>query len=171
MVVYDDGDATIAARGWWTLRYYGHENVRVLDGGYRAWVGAGFAVTTAEPEPAPGPAPEPPGETLPVGKEVDTYHDPADRFVFEIGTPWLRRGHNNLHGLTYRVYRVQKPVRGRPVLFDVGPIGSDTPPPETGMGYSLVDPIADLVASGHLVEITGPGGEPGATVHRPEEQP
>ena len=95
----------------------------------------------------------------------------VDRFVFEIGTPWLRRGHNNLHGLTYRVYRVQKPVRGRPVLFDVGPIGSDTPPPETGMGYSLVDSIADLVASGHLVEITGPGGEPGATVHRPEEQP
>jgi thiosulfate/3-mercaptopyruvate sulfurtransferase len=54
VVVYDDGDATIAARGWWTLRYYGHENVRVLDGGYRAWVSAGFAVTTAEPEPAPG---------------------------------------------------------------------------------------------------------------------
>jgi thiosulfate/3-mercaptopyruvate sulfurtransferase len=54
VVVYDDGDATIAARGWWTLRYFGHENVRVLDGGYRAWVSAGFAVTTAEPEPAPG---------------------------------------------------------------------------------------------------------------------
>jgi thiosulfate/3-mercaptopyruvate sulfurtransferase len=54
VVVYDDGDATIAARGWWTLRYYGHENVRVLDGGYRTWVSAGFAVTTAEPEPAPG---------------------------------------------------------------------------------------------------------------------
>lgn len=131
----------------------------------------GLPVAAPEPEPAPGQAPEPPGETLPVGKEVDTYHDPADRFVFEIGTPWLRRGHNNLHGLTYRVYRVQKPVRGRPVLFDAGPIGSDTPPPETGMGYSLVDSIADLVASGHLVEITGPGGEPGATVHRPEEQP
>jgi thiosulfate/3-mercaptopyruvate sulfurtransferase len=54
VVVYDDGDSTIAARGWWTLRYYGHENVRVLDGGYRAWVGAGLAVTQAEPAPAPG---------------------------------------------------------------------------------------------------------------------
>ena len=31
VVVYDDGDATIAARGWWTLRYFGHEHVRVLD--------------------------------------------------------------------------------------------------------------------------------------------
>jgi thiosulfate/3-mercaptopyruvate sulfurtransferase len=54
VVVYDDGDATIAARGWWTLRYYGHQNVRVLDGGYRAWVSAGLAVTTAEPAPATG---------------------------------------------------------------------------------------------------------------------
>jgi len=54
VVVYDDGDSTVAARGWWTLRYYGHENVRVLDGGYRAWVGAGHAVTQADPGPAPG---------------------------------------------------------------------------------------------------------------------
>jgi thiosulfate/3-mercaptopyruvate sulfurtransferase len=54
VVVYDDGDATIAARGWWTLRYFGHQDVRVLDGGYRAWVGAGLPVTTAAPAPAPG---------------------------------------------------------------------------------------------------------------------
>lgn len=54
VVVYDDGDSTIAARGWWMLRYHGHENVRVLDGGYRAWAGAGLAVTTAVPVPVPG---------------------------------------------------------------------------------------------------------------------
>jgi thiosulfate/3-mercaptopyruvate sulfurtransferase len=54
VVVCDGGDSTVAARGWWMLRYYGHGNVRVLDGGYRAWVGAGLAVTTATPAPAPG---------------------------------------------------------------------------------------------------------------------
>jgi thiosulfate/3-mercaptopyruvate sulfurtransferase len=54
VVVYDDGDSTIAARGWWTLRYYGHENVRVLDGGYRAWASAWLAVSQAEPGPVPG---------------------------------------------------------------------------------------------------------------------
>ena len=68
VVVYDDGDATIAARGWWTLRYFGHQDVRVLDGGYRAWVGAAprsLEVTTDEPSPAPGDFTAVPGH-LPV---------------------------------------------------------------------------------------------------------
>jgi thiosulfate/3-mercaptopyruvate sulfurtransferase len=45
VVVYDDADGTVAARAWWMLRYYGHEAVQVLDGGYRAWAGAGQPVT------------------------------------------------------------------------------------------------------------------------------
>jgi thiosulfate/3-mercaptopyruvate sulfurtransferase len=50
VVVYDDADATAAARAWWTLRYFGHDRVRVLDGGYHAWVEAGRPVTTEVPE-------------------------------------------------------------------------------------------------------------------------
>jgi thiosulfate/3-mercaptopyruvate sulfurtransferase len=65
VVVYDDGDATIAARGWWTLRYFGHEDVRVLDGGYRAWAVAGLEVAMDEPAPAPGDFTAEPGH-LPV---------------------------------------------------------------------------------------------------------
>jgi thiosulfate/3-mercaptopyruvate sulfurtransferase len=65
VVVYDDRDGTIAARGWWMLRYYGHGNVRVLDGGYQAWDSAGLAVTTAEPAPVPGDFTARPGH-LPV---------------------------------------------------------------------------------------------------------
>jgi thiosulfate/3-mercaptopyruvate sulfurtransferase len=49
VVVYDDGDATVAARAWWMLRYYGHGPVQVLDGGFRAWAEAGQPVSTAEP--------------------------------------------------------------------------------------------------------------------------
>ncbi len=54
VVVYDDGDSTIAARAWWTLRYFGHGRVRVLNGGYRAWTRAGHPVTIEVPEPPLG---------------------------------------------------------------------------------------------------------------------
>src|SRR5262249_3341042 len=36
VVVYDDGDSTIAARAWWTLRYFGHRPGQVLDRGVPA---------------------------------------------------------------------------------------------------------------------------------------
>ncbi len=54
VVVYDDADSTAAARVWWSLRYFGHDRVRVLDGGYRAWTEAGRPVTTEEPDAKPG---------------------------------------------------------------------------------------------------------------------
>jgi thiosulfate/3-mercaptopyruvate sulfurtransferase len=65
VVVYDDGDSTIAARAWWTLRYFGHDQVRVLDGGFRAWAAAGQPVTVDEPEVVPGDFTPAPGH-LPV---------------------------------------------------------------------------------------------------------
>ncbi len=62
VVVYDESDATIAARAWWMLRFYGHPNVRVLDGGYRAWAAAGQPASTADPAPEPGDFTARPGQ-------------------------------------------------------------------------------------------------------------
>jgi thiosulfate/3-mercaptopyruvate sulfurtransferase len=62
VVVYDDADATIAARLWWMLRFYGHERVRVLDGGFRAWAAAGLPVSTQDEAATPGDFTAKPGQ-------------------------------------------------------------------------------------------------------------
>ena len=49
VVVYDDWEGRSAARAWWLLRYHGHPDVRVLDGGWTAWWQGGGAVETGVP--------------------------------------------------------------------------------------------------------------------------
>ncbi|MCD5314969.1 sulfurtransferase [Kineosporia babensis] len=41
VVVYDADGGAWATRVWWLLRVFGHDDVRVLDGGKQAWVAAG----------------------------------------------------------------------------------------------------------------------------------
>ena len=42
VVVYDDKSGAIAARLWWMLRWMGHQNVAVLDGGWQKWKQADY---------------------------------------------------------------------------------------------------------------------------------
>lgn len=54
VVCYDFADSTSAARAWWLLRYFGHRDVGVLDGGFAAWHAAGGPTSSETPSPAPG---------------------------------------------------------------------------------------------------------------------
>jgi thiosulfate/3-mercaptopyruvate sulfurtransferase len=51
VIAYDDRSGERAARAFWFLEYFGHPDVRVLDGGFNAWVRAGFEVTTKADAP------------------------------------------------------------------------------------------------------------------------
>jgi thiosulfate/3-mercaptopyruvate sulfurtransferase len=53
-VAYDAGDGHAAARLWWTLRWAGHRDVSVLDGGFTAWTMAGQPVEAGEAVPPLG---------------------------------------------------------------------------------------------------------------------
>lgn len=54
VVVYDDSRFAFAARLWWLLRYMGHDQVAVLDGGLSAWQQAGYPLTSDIPPPGVG---------------------------------------------------------------------------------------------------------------------
>ena len=45
VVVYDEHSGVRAARAFWFLEYFGHPSVRVIAGGFNAWVRAGLPVT------------------------------------------------------------------------------------------------------------------------------
>ena len=49
VVFYDQKGLASAARGWWLMGLFGHDNAAVLDGGLPKWVREGRAVIAGEP--------------------------------------------------------------------------------------------------------------------------
>lgn len=53
VVAYDQGSGAYAARLWWLMRWAGHAQTAVLNGGYAAWVAAGLPTSIAVEARAP----------------------------------------------------------------------------------------------------------------------
>jgi len=53
VVLYGDKNNWFAAYAYWYLKIYGHEDVRILDGGRQKWIDEGRELTTDAPAPEP----------------------------------------------------------------------------------------------------------------------
>ena len=53
VVVYDAFGGSWAARLWWALMYYGHDNVKILNGGLGKWKAEGREIETEASVPTP----------------------------------------------------------------------------------------------------------------------
>src|SRR5258708_3854829 len=72
VVAYAETDHSGAARLWWALRFYGHEQVAVLSGGWTRWVAEGWPVSTEVPQPPPTRfTPRPRAHLLALAREVE----------------------------------------------------------------------------------------------------
>lgn len=54
VIVYDDGDLSMAGRLWWMLKLIGKEDVRLLGGGIKKWIEKGYSVSKTAALPNPG---------------------------------------------------------------------------------------------------------------------
>ncbi|MDV6330770.1 sulfurtransferase [Asticcacaulis sp. 201] len=75
VVLYDANGNLSAARGWWTLKWAGLANVRLLDGGQAAWEEAELPFAPLQPRNATGSA------TLSAGHMAQIDADGADAYA------------------------------------------------------------------------------------------
>jgi len=93
VVAYDDSNGAYAARLWWMLRWLGHDDVAVLDGGMRRWLQLGLPLTEDVPAPTPGNfiAQPRPGMVVSAPAVLTAASDPSAR-VLDARAPERYRG-------------------------------------------------------------------------------
>lgn len=94
VVTYDDHGGVYAARAWWMLRWAGHAECAVLDGGRAAWQAAGGEIVAGT---ADTPAPQPPypladAPALPTLDTAGVQHGLGARVLVDARAPERYRG-------------------------------------------------------------------------------
>lgn len=107
VVAYDDANGAFAARLWWLLRWLGHSQVAVLDGGWRAWVRA----------------------HRPVSREVPVAARAGDFRAQPDHARWLSTGAvlERAHSGTGRLFDARAPERFRGEVEPIDPVAGHVP--------------------------------------------
>lgn len=128
IVVYDDDSGMYAARLWWMLRWLGHDDVAVLNGGLGRWRQLGLPLTGEVPRRSPGSfrARPRPGMTAAIEDVATVATDPGARLLDA-------RGPQRYRGETEPIDRVAGHVpgaRNQPYTDSVGRDGRLLPAAE-----------------------------------------
>lgn len=84
VVVYDDSFGAMAVKMWWLLRWLGHDNVALLDGGLPKWMKEKRPMTAELPQMTPGKfEAKLRGEILANAAEVDNARQERCRLVID----------------------------------------------------------------------------------------
>jgi thiosulfate/3-mercaptopyruvate sulfurtransferase len=139
VVAYDDRDGSVAARAWWLLRWAGHSDVAVLDGGYAAWTEEGRPVDTTEPRPEPGDVVVTPGG-LPVLDADQAAELARTGVLLDARAPERYRG--DVEPIDPRAGHVPG-ARNAPFAGHVGPDGRWLSPAELAARFAELGVTAD----------------------------
>jgi thiosulfate/3-mercaptopyruvate sulfurtransferase len=92
VVIYDDRGGVWAARLWWALRYYGHNNVKMLNGGLTAWKVAKHSLESTIHTPPPANFIATAQQNLRTEKRdvLAAIDDPAISLVDALPAPFFR---------------------------------------------------------------------------------
>lgn len=168
VVVYDGGSALAASRLWWLLLDAGHARVRVLDGGFAAWLQAGQPVRTG---PADG---TPPGDFVARPGQLPRVDAAEIEAGLAAGGPALVdvRAPERFSGAVEPMDPVAGHVPGalnRPSTGNLGPDGRLRPPAEIAERFAgLEDPVlycGSGITAAHTLLALRAAGLPGGRIY------
>ena len=101
VVAYDDFNGSFATRLWWILTYYGHPNVKLLNGGWQRWLDEGRPATFRENVPEPGTFLPRPNEAMRMRlDELKVRHADPNLQIVNVLPPGMYAGTANPFGNT-----------------------------------------------------------------------
>lgn len=96
VVAYDNSRSLYAGRLWWALSYYGHRNVKVLNGGWRKWVseGRGIGLDPSRPPTGVRFTPRPDASLIATTEHLKELYDKPDVAIWDVRTTGEYNGEN-----------------------------------------------------------------------------
>jgi thiosulfate/3-mercaptopyruvate sulfurtransferase len=152
VVAYDQDNAMYASRLWWLVRWLGHDNVAVLDGGFARWLGEDRPTRGGDERNAPARFTGTPRRDMTVSAdEVEAIRNDTSWKLIDARAPERFRG--EIEPIDKAAGHIPGAVN-LPYLSNVTEAGTFRPGAELQAAF---DRVTDGVAPDHLVSYCGSG--------------